>query len=73
MYEADMSFLLGNNWHLACQKARQQDLLNFGQYGGCPGKEARTVNLIEELRHDVSQLTITPFTNFDNNADSCYD
>ena len=46
--------------------------MNVGQYGGCPGKDAWTVNLIKELCHDYSQITQTPFMDFADDADNCH-
>ena len=73
LYEADLNFLLGLKWKDAIHKSQRDQTLNSGQYGGCPGKDPTTVTLLEEARLDYSTLTRTPFTNFDNDASSCYD
>ena len=73
LYEADLNFILGLKWKDALHKAQQENTLHPGQYGSRPGREPQTVTLLEELRLDYSLLTRTPFTNFDNDASSCYD
>ena len=73
IYEADYNFLIGAVWREAIQHAQELGKINQGQYGGCPGRDCTSVTYLEELRRDISILTRTPYTNFDNDAASCYD
>ena len=72
LYEVDLNFMLGIKWKDAIHQSLKDRTLNSAQYGGCPGKDPTTVTLLEELGLDYSQLARTPFTNFDNDASSCY-
>ena len=51
----------------------KSNTLHPGQYGSRPGKDPKTVTLLEELRLDYSLLVRQPFINIDNDATSCYD
>ena len=73
LYEVDLNFMMGIKWKDAIRQSLKDRTLNSAQYGRCPGKDPTTVTLLEELRLDFSQLTRTPFMNFDNEASSCYD
>ena len=73
LYEADYNFLVGIVWREAIQHAQQLEKINQGQYGGCPGRDCTSVTYLEELRRDISLLTRTAYSNFDNDAASCYD
>ena len=46
--------------------------IHQGQYGGCPGRDCTSVTYLEELRRDILILTQSAYTNFDNDAASCY-
>ena len=70
--EADLNFLLGAKWR-AVHKARKDNTLRHGQYGGCPGRQAQTITLMRELQRDYSLLTRTPYMNFDSDCASAYD
>ena len=73
IYEADYNFLIGAVWREAIQHAQKLGKINQGQYGGCPGRDCTSVTYLEELRRDISILTRSAYTNFDNDAASCYD
>ena len=47
--------------------------INQGQRGGFPGQDCTSVTYLEELRRDISILTQLAYTNFENDAASCYD
>ena len=70
--EFDLHFILGAKWRATVQKGSKEKTLHCGQYGGCPGRQAQTVTLMEELRRDYSLLTRTPYTNFDSDASAAY-
>ena len=71
--EAGINFILGAKWRAAVHKSSKEKTLHSGQYGGCPGRQAQTVTLMEELRRDYSLLTRTPYTNFDSGNAAAYD
>ena len=73
IYEADYNFLIGAVWREAIQHAQELGTINQGQYGGCPGRDCTSVTYLEELKRDISNLTRSAYTNFDNDAASCYD
>ena len=73
LYEADYNFLVGVVWREAIQHAQQLGKINQCQYGGYPGRDCTSVTYLEELRRDISLLTRTAYSNFDNDAASCYD
>ena len=72
LYEADYKFLVGVVWKKAIQHAQQLGKINQGQYGGCPDRCCTSVTYLEKLRRDISIMTRTAYTNFDNDAASCY-
>ena len=73
IYEADYNFLIGAVWREATQHVQKLGKINQGQYRGCPGRDCTSVTYLEELRRDISILTQSAYTNFDNDAASCYD
>ena len=72
IYEADYNFLFGGIWREAIQYTQKQGKINQGQYGGCIGRDCTSVTYLEKLRKDISILTRSAYTNFDNDAASCY-
>ena len=54
-------------------EARRQGTLHLSQYGGCPGRDCKSVTLNEELRRDYSLLTRTPMGSIENDATAAYD
>ena len=73
IYEVDYNFLVKVVWRKAIQHAQQLGEINQGQYCGCPGRDCTSVTYLEELRRDISLLTCTSYTNFNNDVASCYD
>ena len=73
IYKADYNFLVGIVWREAIQHAQQLGKINQRQYGGCPGRDCTSVTYLEELKRDISIMTRTAYSNFDNDAASCYD
>ena len=73
LYQADLNFLLGLKWKEAIHRASEHDTVHRGKFGGRPGRDPTTITLLEELRLDYSQMTRTPFVDFDYDAKSCYD
>ena len=58
LVEADLNFILGAKWRAAVQKGSKEKTIHIAQYGGCSGRQVRTVTLMEELQRDYSLLTI---------------
>jgi hypothetical protein len=73
IYEADLAFLLGYKWKEALNHTIDENTIHKGQYGGLKGRDCTQITLLEEIRHDYSLLTRTPYGNFDNDATACYD
>ena len=73
IYEADYNLALGVKWRSAMHHAEDHDLLNDGQYGSRPKRNATDPVLIEELQCEISRATRKPviLTNYD--ATACYD
>ena len=73
IYETDYNFLIGVVWREAIQHAQKLGKINQGQYGECPGRDCTSVTYLEELRRDTWILPQSAYTNFNNDAGSCYD
>ena len=73
LYEADLNVLLGLKWREATHLASENDTVHRSQFGGRHGRDPTTITLLEELCLDYSQMTWTPFVNFDHGVKSCYD
>jgi hypothetical protein len=65
--------ILSVKWRQQIYAADKQQLVNPGQYGSYPGREATSLCLLEELKTDISYCSRKPIMNFDNDASSCYD
>ena len=53
--------------------AADDNLINDGHHGGCPGCTGHGPVVAEELINDISRVTWQPNVKFANNATSCYD
>ena len=73
IYEANFNLLLAIKWRQLLHSADKAGIVNEGQFGGCPGCEAQSLTLLEELKNDILYLIRRTLFNFDNNASSCYD
>jgi hypothetical protein len=73
IYEADFNLALGVKWRAAMHQAEDLHLLNEGQYGSRPQRNATDPVFIEELQYEISRATRKPviLTNYD--ATACYD
>ncbi|KAL7569758.1 hypothetical protein ACA910_005702 [Epithemia clementina (nom. ined.)] len=73
LYEHDFNLFLGLKWrHLIRQSAHLQ-LLNPGQFGGVPGRDAIQPTVIEELQYEISRASKRPSIHLDYDATACYD
>jgi hypothetical protein len=73
LFEADYNLILSVKWRQQIYAADIEQLVNPGQYGSYPGREATSLCLLEELKSDISYSSRKPIINFDNDASSCYD
>ncbi|KAI2501756.1 hypothetical protein MHU86_12676 [Fragilaria crotonensis] len=73
IYEADFNLFLGIKWRAAMHQAEDLRLLNEGQFGSRPFRNATDPVFIEELQLEISRATRKPLilTNYD--ATACYD
>jgi hypothetical protein len=73
LFEADYNLILSVKWRQQIYAADKEQLVNPGQYGSYPGREATSLCLLEELKRDISYSSRKPIINFDNDTSSCYD
>ena len=73
LFEADYNLILSVKWRQQIYAADKDQLVNPGQYGSYPGREATSLCLLKELKTDISYSSRKPIINFDNDASSCYD
>ena len=73
IYEADYNLALGEKWRQAMQQVDKVNVLNDGQYGSRPKRQAQDPVLLEELQLKLSRVSrkTLVLTNYD--ATSCYD
>ncbi|KAI2510607.1 hypothetical protein MHU86_3718 [Fragilaria crotonensis] len=73
IYEADFNLFLGIKWRAAMHQAEDLRILNEGQFGSRPYRNATEPVFIEELQLEISRATRKPLvlTNYD--ATACYD
>ena len=73
IYEADYNLVLGVKWRNALHLAEDCKVLNDGQYGSRPNRNAMDPVFIEEMQCEISRATRKPvvLTNYD--ATACYD
>jgi len=73
IYEADYNLFLGIKWREAMHQAEDLRLLNEGQFGSRPFRNATEPVFIEEHQLEISRATRKPvvLTNYD--ATACYD
>jgi hypothetical protein len=73
IYEADYNLLLSIQWRTLMHSAEDQHLLNEGQYGSRPHRNAHDPVFIEEMQFEMCRASRKPLVKFDNDATSCYD
>ena len=73
IYEADYNLLLSIQWRNLMQLTEDNQLLNEGQYGARPDRNAHDPVFIEEMQYEICQASRTPLVKVDNDATSCYD
>ena len=73
LYEADYNLLLAVKWRAALHQSEDAGVLNDGQYGSRPHRQALDPVYIEETMNEISRATRKAHIKFDNDATSCYD
>jgi exonuclease III len=73
IYEADFNLMLGLKWRMAMYQAEALKLLNDGQYGSRPGRNAIDPVMLEELQFEVSRLSRRMLIQTNYDATACYD
>jgi hypothetical protein len=73
LYEADLNLLLGVKWRSLIHHCTDHSLLNSGQFGGLPVRDAMTPILLEELQWETSRASRRSHLRMDFDASSCYD
>ena len=73
IYGADFNLALGIKWREAMHRSEDKQVLNDGQYGSRPHRNATDPVFLEELQLEISRATRKPLvlTNYD--AAACYD
>jgi hypothetical protein len=72
IYEADFNLMLGLKWRMAKYQAEVLKLLNKGQYGPRPGRNAIDPVMLEELQFEVSRLSRRMLIQTNYDATACY-
>jgi hypothetical protein len=73
LYKADYNLAMGLKWRSALYQADSLSLLNDGQYGSRPNRNAIDPVFIEELQFELSRLTRKTLVQTNYDATSCYD
>ena len=73
IYEADLNLMLGLKWRVALYQAEALKILNDGQYGSRPRRNAVDPVMIEELQFEISRISRRMFLQTNYNATACYD
>jgi hypothetical protein len=73
LYEHDYNLLLAVKWRSLIRLATDQELLNPGQFGAVPGRDAVMPTLIEEFQYEIVRASKRPLVHIDYDATACYD
>jgi hypothetical protein len=73
IYEADFNLMLGIKWRVALYQSEAMKLLNDGQFGSRPRRNAIDPVMIEELQFEISRLSRRMFLQTNYDASACYD
>jgi hypothetical protein len=73
IYEADYNLSLGVKWRAAMHQAEDLQLLNEGQYGSRPNRNATEPVFLEEMQLEISRATRKPLVLVNYDATACYD
>lgn len=73
LYKHDYNLILVVKWRQLIQTATHKRLLNDGQFGAVPGKDAITPTIIKELQYQISRASKWSLIHMDYDATACYD
>ena len=73
IYEADYNLALGEKWRQAMHQAEEMKVLNEGQFGSRPNRQAQDPVLLEELQLDLTRVSRKTLVLTNCDATSCYD
>lgn len=73
IFEADFNLMLGVKWRAALYKSEALQLINNGQYGSRPRRNAIDPVMIEELQFEISRASRRMFLQTNYDASACYD
>ena len=73
IYEADYNLVLSLKWRIAVYQAEALKVLNEGQYGSRPRRNAIDPVMIEEMQLEISRLSRRMFIQVNYDATACYD
>lgn len=73
IYEADFNLMLGIKWRVALYQSEALNLLNDGQFGSRPRRNAIDPVMIEELQFEISRISRRMFLQTNYDASACYD
>jgi hypothetical protein len=73
IYEADFNLALGLKWRTAIFRSEFSRVLNDGQYGSRPRRNAIDPVMIEELQLEISRASRKTFAQTNYDATLCYD
>jgi hypothetical protein len=73
LYKADYNLAMGSKWRSALYQTESFALLNDGQHGSRPNRNAIDPVFIDELQFELSRLTRKTLVQTNYDAASCYD
>jgi exonuclease III len=73
IYEADYNLILGVKWRKALHSAESKGILNSGQFGSRPSRNAHDPVFIELLQREISIVSRRALIQTNYDATSCYD
>lgn len=73
LFEADYNLAIGIQWRTAMHRAEQLELLNVGQYGSRPQRNAHDPVFIEIFQRQLSKAARSSLIQLNFDASSCYD
>jgi hypothetical protein len=73
IYEADYNLMLAVKWRNAIHKAEDEIIVNEGQYGSRPNRNATDPVFMEEMQYEICRASRKPQVNGKEDATACFD
>ena len=73
LYEHDYNMVLALKWRALIHHSTTTQVLNSGQFGAVPGRDAIMPTIIEELQYEICRASKRPLAHLDYDATACYD